>query len=588
MYIDYFHLSEPPFSISPDPRYLYLSAQHREALAHLVFGVKSDGGFVLLTGEVGTGKTTICRCLLEQMPEQCDIALILNPRLTVRELLSSICDEFQIPYPPGTQSIKTFVDSINSHLLNTHARGRRSVLIIDEAQNLTPPVLEQIRLLTNLETTRRKLLQVILLGQPELREILAKPELRQLSQRIIARFHLGPLTRADVAAYINHRLAVAGAREPLFPPSAINTLFLLSRGIPRLLNIIADRALLGAYAHGHSRVTPSIVRRAAREALGEPGWRSKGYRILTQAAALGFVALMLAWGWMIYRNHGATSTSSTQDQQTVNPETAALVRRPIPSQVGDIPTTPPAREAPSPAQNEEQPPPREAPGEMVETSPRKTDSPATDAEDAWIPKPASSAGERMAFEALFQRWGVLPFREESKQLPCQEAERLGFRCLSGHAGLDELIRLNHPAVLKLFDSGGESFFMALVGIQDTSITLMTGGKSHQVDRQAFLRSWRGEYTVIWRPPPDYHGVIQLGDRGQDVAWVRLQLSILRGNSELPAGEAVFDASLMGELKKFQTEQGLVPDGQAGPLTLIRLNALTGLDVPLLVSTQRGA
>jgi general secretion pathway protein A len=588
MYIEYFHLKEAPFSISPDPRYLYLSAQHREALAHLVFGVESDGGFVLLTGEVGTGKTTICRCLLEQMPEQCDIALILNPRLTVRELLSSICDEFRIPYAPGTQSIKTFIDSINSHLLDTHAKGRRSVLIIDEAQNLTPPVLEQIRLLTNLETTRRKLLQVILLGQPELREILAKPELRQLSQRIIARFHLGPLTKADVRAYINHRLTVAGAREPLFPPSTVNTLFLLSQGIPRLLNIIADRALLGAYAHGQPHVTPSIVRRAAREALGEPAWTSRWYKSLAGGAAMMSVALLLAGGWMIYRSHGTTPTPATQDLQPDNPENAALVRKPIPSEAGEAPTMPPSREVPSPAPDVEQPPAPPIPTEALESSPQNRDSSAPAVEEGWIPRPLSTANERMAFEALFQRWGVPPPQRESKQPPCEEAEKLGFRCMSGHATLDELLRSNHPAVLKLFDSGGEPFFVTLVGIQDTSVTLVTGGKSRQVARQEFSRTWRGEYTVFWRPPPDYDGVIQLGDRGRDVAWVRLQLAVLKGRSELPAGEAVFDGSLMGELRKFQTEQGLAPDGEAGPLTLIRLNALTGLDVPLLVSSQRGA
>ena len=217
MYQHYFGLAEAPFSIAPDPRYLYLSQRHQEALAHLLYGVNGDGGFVLLTGEVGAGKTTVCRCLLQQIPASCDVAYIFNPKLTVEELLSTICVEFGIAYPPGNVSVKVFVDCINAYLLDAHARGRHTVLIIDEAQNLSTVVLEQMRLLTNLETNQRKLLQIILLGQPELALMLERPELRQLSQRIVARYHLGPLTRPEVAAYVRHRLEISGAQRQLFP-----------------------------------------------------------------------------------------------------------------------------------------------------------------------------------------------------------------------------------------------------------------------------------------------------------------------------------------------------------------------------------
>src|SRR5512141_2968165 len=219
MYEQYFGLAEAPFSIAPDPRYLYLSQRHQEALAHLLYGVNGGGGFVLLTGEVGAGKTTVCRCLLEQIPESCDVAYIFNPRQTVEELLATICAEFGIAVPPGNTSVKVFVDCINAYLLDAHARGRHTVLIIDEAQNLSTEVLEQMRLLTNLETNQRKLLQIILIGQPELRSVLARPELRQLAQRIIARYHLNTLTKRDMSAYVNHRLAVAGTRRDLFPAS---------------------------------------------------------------------------------------------------------------------------------------------------------------------------------------------------------------------------------------------------------------------------------------------------------------------------------------------------------------------------------
>lgn len=270
MYRDYFGFKEAPFSIAPDPRYLYMSEQHREALAHLLYGVNSEGGFVLLTGEVGTGKTTVCRCLLEQIPKNVDVAFIFNPKLTVEELLSTICDELRITYPTEHKSIKLLVDCINARLLDAHASGRSTLLIIDEAQNLSRGVLEQIRLLTNLETNRRKLLQIILLGQPELLLTLAEPKLRQLSQRIIARYHLGPLSRSEVGAYVNHRLIIAGAGGSLFPKAALARLHKLSGGVPRVINVLCDRALLGAYAEGKQIVDLKILKRSAREVFGQP------------------------------------------------------------------------------------------------------------------------------------------------------------------------------------------------------------------------------------------------------------------------------------------------------------------------------
>ncbi len=280
MYTEYFGIKELPFSIAPDPRYLYLSEHHREALAHLIYGVNSEGGFVLLTGEVGTGKTTVCRCLLEQLPENTNVAFIINPKLTVDELLASICDELGISYPAGNKSIKVFVDNINEYLLNNYAKGHKTVLIIEEAQNLSIELLEQIRLLTNLETTKSKLLQIIMLGQPELRDILSRPELRQISQRITARYHIGPLAKKEIAAYVNHRLTVAGAKDKLFPDSIFKSLYRYSRGIPRLINVICDRALLGTYVQGKTRVDKSTLKKAANEVFGDVKMRENKRKTL--------------------------------------------------------------------------------------------------------------------------------------------------------------------------------------------------------------------------------------------------------------------------------------------------------------------
>ncbi|MCK5091877.1 MAG: AAA family ATPase [Gammaproteobacteria bacterium] len=271
MYNEYFGLTDTPFSIAPDPRYLYMSDQHREALAHLVFGMSTGGGFILLTGEVGTGKTTVCRCLLEQVPENANVALILNPKVKAYELLATICDELGIEYPKGETSIKALVDCINRYLLDEYARGRKTVVILEEAQNLDADVLEQLRLLTNLETNEHKLLQIVMLGQPELLDMLASPKMSQLSQRITARYHLKALPRKEVDAYVNHRLSVAGLHRILFPESTLNLLYRLSGGIPRRINLLCDRALLGAYVNGRHQVDSKILKKAAREVLGEGG-----------------------------------------------------------------------------------------------------------------------------------------------------------------------------------------------------------------------------------------------------------------------------------------------------------------------------
>ncbi len=304
MYPNYFGLREPSFSIAPDPQYLFLSEQHREALAHLLYGAGEHGGFVLLTGEVGTGKTTVCRAFLEQLPEGVDVAWIINPALTAEELLLAICDEFRVAVPPGEPTVKRLLDCLNDYLLAAHAAGRRPVLMIDEAQNLRPRVMEQVRLLTNLETTKTKLLQIFLIGQPELRRMLARDSLRQLNQRITARFHLRPLTAAETAAYIRHRVAVAGVERPLFTPAAIRRIHEAAGGVPRLINILCDRALLGACVDRMSQVTPPVVARAAREVQGEGLGGAPTPVVRPSFAVAAAVALVLAAGWLNWERLG--------------------------------------------------------------------------------------------------------------------------------------------------------------------------------------------------------------------------------------------------------------------------------------------
>lgn len=300
MYAAYFGLSHDPFSIAPDPRFLFMSERHREALAHLVYGLGGAGGFVLLTGEIGAGKTTVCRCFLEQVPRRCNVAYIFNPKLTATELLRTICDEFHIPYGQagraGEPTVKDYLDPLNEYLLRTHAVGQNNILIIDEAQNLSAEVLEQLRLLTNLETRERKLLQIVLIGQPELRAMVARPDLEQLAQRVIARYHLDALTPAETAQYIGHRLAVAGLRGPApFDGQAVRRIHELTRGIPRRINLLCDRALLGAYARGQSRVDRRLLDQAAREVFGQTPRRRWAFWRGVAPAVLAAVAVPAAW-----------------------------------------------------------------------------------------------------------------------------------------------------------------------------------------------------------------------------------------------------------------------------------------------------
>jgi general secretion pathway protein A len=293
LYKNYFGLKTEPFSIAPDPAFLYQSARHQEALAHLLYGIKAENGFVLLTGEVGTGKTTVCRALLHQLPANVEIAFILQPRLSAVELLETICDELEIDYPAGNDRVKVFIDRLNSFLLKTHSQGKRTVLIIDEAQNLSIEVLEQVRLLTNLETDKYKLLRIIMLGQPEFKELLGRPELRQLSQRVTARYHLEPLDASELSAYVDHRLAVAGVERPIFTARAIRKLYRYSGGIPRVVNLLCDRSLLGAYVQGTNTVTPELVKQAAEEIFSRKASGPTTFNALVQVLVILVLVLIV-------------------------------------------------------------------------------------------------------------------------------------------------------------------------------------------------------------------------------------------------------------------------------------------------------
>ena len=542
MYQHYFGLAEAPFSIAPDPRYLYLSQRHQEALAHLLYGVNGDGGFVLLTGEVGAGKTTVCRCLLQQIPASCDVAYVFNPQLTVGELLSTICVEFGIATPPGNVSVKVFVDCINAYLLDAHARDRHTVLIIDEAQNLSAVVLEQMRLLTNLETDQRKLLQIILLGQPELALMLERPELRQISQRIVARYHLGPLTRPEVAAYVRHRLEIAGAQRQLFPAALMGRIYRLSGGVPRVINVLCDRALLGTYVQGKERVDRATLAQAAREVFHHAPRRS----LLRPLLMILFLVMGGVLAFMLYqRELGETATAT-------------------------VPVT-----APNPAAHTIAAAPAAPPVKKAEPAPPLADK------LEWPADQPLARSEALAYAALFRAWGA---NDEGADA-CKQAEGLGLRCRSARGGLDELRSVNRPAALLMRDEQGRVFHAALTALDDKSATFVIGAETRTVALGALAAQWAGQYTLLWRLPPDARENIPRGVRGPAVQWLITQLAQARGQVVETSKAPLFDEVVERQVKQFQLAQGLVPDGLVGPQTVMRLAGVGDRSAPELLTRQ---
>ncbi len=542
MYAAYFGLTERPFSLAPDPRYLYLSDVHREALAHLLYGLGEGGSFVQLTGEVGTGKTTVCRALLEQLPPDVDVAMIFNPRLTSVELLAAVCDELRVSYPSGTTSLKVLVDALSRALLDAHARGRRTVLIIDEAQNLSARVLEEIRLLTNLETTKEKLLQVILIGQPELAELLARRNLRQLAQRVTARYHLRSFTEEETRRYVQHRMEIAGQRQPIFTRLALHAAHRLSRGVPRLLNTICDRALLGAYATGQTRVKESIVRRAAREVLGRRA-RRRRWMVATATAALliaagGTIALLASRG---LPSLGAWPLRAETTSSTLAPA------------VGAAPAEP-ARPAPTLA--------------------------------TILGDPAVTADRGSAFVNLYALWH-LDARSGAAEPGCAAGRAAGLRCLARTGTWTVLRRLDLPAILELATPDGKKHHVVLTGLDGERATLQIGELRVTLPTVEIERFWDGPFVMVWKSPVDGPLPLQPGMRGRDVVWLRRQLGAVDGRAAPASAGEPYDEELKRRVAAFQQIESLTPDGIAGEETLVRLAAATpGGNGPSLTAVRR--
>ncbi|MDJ0926440.1 MAG: AAA family ATPase [Gammaproteobacteria bacterium] len=544
MYTSFFGLNEKPFSITPDPRYLFMSERHAEGLAHLLYGVRETGGFIQLTGEVGTGKTTLVRSLLQQIPETTDVALILNPQLSRVEFLSAICEELGVPMPADHHSIKSLTNALNAFLLRNHGRGRHTILIVDEAQNLKVDVLEQVRLLTNLETTKQKLLQIILIGQPELRELLSRTEMRQLAQRITGRYHLEPLSRDDADAYIEHRLKVAGAVGEIIDKRARRELFRQSAGVPRMINVIADRALLGAFTREQHKVTAELVKSAAREVFDRKFMQSRPWLRWAAAAAIG--ATVVAAGiW------GLQQLDRPEPPAAAVATSAPPVLEPAPPMPGGDPVTA-AQAAPEPEK-------------LTQI----------------LAAAAEATGTDSAFASLFRLWG-----HEYRRGPvgaCKQAEAYQLFCLFQRGSLSQVRGLDRPVILTLRDLDSVQHQVVLSGLDDREATVTIGDSDHRISVNDLENFWFGEYLLLWRPESGEVKSYFPGMRDPDVKWIRESLAAIQGRPATPMGSDLFDEALAERVREYQRDRRLTVDGLVGQQTQIAMNTdLGAADRPRLV------
>jgi general secretion pathway protein A len=561
VYCQHFAISEAPFSITPDPRYLYLGRRHAEALAHLVYGVSEAGGFIQLTGEVGTGKTTTVRSLLARAPQGVQIALILNPKLTPSELLQGVCEELGVAVPRSAGT-KGAVDALNAHLLAQHAAGRRVVLIIDEAQNLPPQTLEQLRLLTNLETESQKLLQIILIGQPELREMLSRTELRQLAQRITARYHLEPLEPEDTEAYVRHRLRVAGASRELFKPGALTEVHRLSGGVPRVINVLCDRALLAAYAGERAQVDAATVRHAAAEVFG----RGVAPRWLAPVLALAGLLVLGAGGALAWREHLRSQAHEREVAARAAADSAAAAQAAARSAQIAQPTL---------AQ------------QLV----------------------GADTSADAAFGQLFALWGAkyVPGTSDA----CTAARAQGLACVTLHSSIARLRELGRPAILMLGSEAGGTHQVVLTAIGDERVQLRAGTKQVEGKVADLANAWFGECVLLWRTSAISPGELRVGMRSPLVPRLRKALALwqaqqpraaapgaaTQGDAGAPGPDGAdtaaptsvtYDEALKAQVQEFQRAHHLDADGVAGTETQLMLDAvLAAPDSPRLGDIKPG-
>ncbi|MFK7816221.1 MAG: AAA family ATPase [Gammaproteobacteria bacterium] len=640
MFGQYFNIDESAFSIAPNPKYLYLSKQHEEALAHLIYGVTRKGGFVCLTGDIGTGKTTICRCMFEQLPENTDIAFVVNPKFSPKELLASICDELHITYSSFQPGIKEYVKRLNEYLIEAHSMGRSTVLVIDEAQNLSVEALEHVRALTNLETNDQKLLQIILIGQPELRTLLAKPELEQVNQRITARFHIGPLSLNETNRYINHRLLVAGAKQKIFSVANIKQIFRLSKGVPRKINILCDRVLLGAYTIRKSKISSDIINQSAQEVFGEV----PAYNSMFPKALAASISIILASGLMIfaYQNYmfdkpvlkSSLNVLSEKNIQLASGDnevgmsvenvikTEADINKRTERQELDLEITQTKKAkmaaVDSAAQknknktvdleiyrkeinekviNEKKANYKAASLDnyVEKTKPAKviaSDVPATIVEEKIelsLIRDKSKPGNinnglhfteyGKAYQQLFRLWAV--DYSSTSISPCEHAFKNQLHCFQGSGSIKKVIGLNRPVLLKSKADHYEPGYIVLVSIEGEYVVVIEKGDYKLIPIPEVEENWSGEFEMLWRPLHAGISYIKPGQEGAAITSLDKKLAKLQGRNVMTPNPLVYSQDLVNQVRAFQVANNLPSDGVVGPVTQMFFNKRSA-DTPYLI------
>ncbi|UOE85679.1 ExeA family protein [Vibrio splendidus] len=555
MYKEYFGFVEMPFSIVPNSRYLFLSQRHQEAMQNLQAGLGEGGGFAMLTGEVGTGKTTVAKAMLSSLDNQTQAGLILNPTFSNTDLLEAICDEFEVEYPEQA-SLKQLSQAIHHFLLDSHAEGIQTLLVIDEAQHLAADVLEQLRLLTNLETDSRKLLKVLLVGQPELQQHLQTTQLRQLAQRITGRYHLLPLNTEETGKYIAFRLEMAGGEQMLFSNRSIKLIAQYTHGIPRLINLVCDKALQLAFHDGEPLPNNETVNRACQQVMS---FQADVYHVekprashvvpkLFQYAGIATLSVGLAMATFNFAPSYINSWQSAETLSEMKTEVSAQVQR---SLVANEPQL------------------------VTEPKPSKFALPQ-DIQQHLM----QGTNRSLAIKDLYTLWG---YQSSLRDGLCLSEPQSVFVCEQQQSNLDTLLELGVPVVLNL-DIDQEPVFAVLYGASEESVELLVNEKLLVMPKRTLKKIWQGDYVAIWKQP--LRDTLKEGYQGEAIALLDLLLSEVLG--EDVSGSDVFDYELKMKIEAFQMWQGMSVDGIAGKRTLARLQRLAQLDSPKLMSLDGGA
>ncbi|MCC6485921.1 MAG: AAA family ATPase [Candidatus Hydrogenedentes bacterium] len=579
MYEAFYGLREKPFNLTPDPKFLYLSEKHKEAFAHLLFGIKNRSGFVMVTGEIGTGKTTICRTLLNQLDETTEVAFIFNPYMSPEELLSKINEEFGIRSQAA--SVRGLIDELNAYLLDRNAQGKNCVLVIDEAQNLTPGVLEQIRLLSNLETETTKLLQIVLIGQPELMQHLSLEELRQLNQRITARYHLHPLDAAETLQYIAYRLRVAGGRRRVhFSPSAVRLVYKLSKGTPRVINAICDRALLIGYTQETRDISAKNVRQAWREICGEapkPAKKPVLRRLIPGPTLLATVALIAVagkFGIDYVQGRAVEGAESPVASAASIWEKWSPFRKSAPPADSDAP-----RETRS---DDTDPGPAPATPVKMEAPTTAGDFPPTLAGLVDRQDPAESRNG--AAVGILRAWNLALLTDypadDSVESIAAFAKASRMICEQMPLTMEQLEAINLPAMVRLHGDR-QSIWSAVTRIEFDEYRITSGmSETTLIPKDAFRACYQNEALVFWRDPSPSAAPLRVSSTGEDVRVLQAQLRALGRLKKKPDGQ--YDAATAEAVRKLQQETGLTADGVLGPQTrMVLYSWLPGFSTPAL-------